>query len=166
MAEAFAREALAEAAAALSVSGENSLPAPTSAFSHADADIIEHEVQLDDALVASTAARSGSSIEALYEIPETAAKIVGWPLQKAAAAGTGRLHSKQFQHVALQFPDEMLVDSVPVFWALKKEIRRLYQLRSEQQGDAVLKEPELYILADTSYGKCVLAAVTILDRHT
>jgi diphthamide biosynthesis protein 2 len=41
--------------------------------------------------------------------------------------------------VALQFPDELLCDSVPIYHSLKR---------------AVDSNTELYVLADTSYGRC------------
>ena len=48
--------------------------------------------------------------------------------------------------IALQFPDELLHDSVPV-----------YQLLQERLGP----EREVYVLADTSYGRCVLCRLTV-----
>ena len=48
--------------------------------------------------------------------------------------------------IALQFPDELLHDSVPV-----------YQLVQERLGP----EREVYVLADTSYGRCVLCRLTV-----
>ena len=125
-----------------------------SAFSHADADIITHKVSLDTALVSSTASESGSSIEALYDIESTVAQLVGvdnlW-------TPTKRTHQRSFRNVALQFPDELLIDSVPIYWALKEAIRTAHEsikaagLVSVQEQ--ISKEPELYVLADTSYGK-------------
>ncbi|KDQ53934.1 hypothetical protein JAAARDRAFT_418001 [Jaapia argillacea MUCL 33604] len=47
-----------------------------------------------------------------------------------------------FKRVALQFPDELLPDSVPIYRLLKSGI--------DQRKPGV----ELYVLADTSYGSC------------
>lgn len=43
------------------------------------------------------------------------------------------------EQIALQFADEQLHDAVPVFRALR---------------DRLSKEKELYVLADTTYGRC------------
>ncbi|KZP23593.1 diphthamide biosynthesis protein [Athelia psychrophila] len=65
---------------------------------------------------------SAAEFEAYYEIPRTVREIV----------------DNDYKRTALQFPDELLHDSVPIYRALKAEI-----------GDR-----ELYILADTTYGSC------------
>ena len=122
----------------ISISITATLPPAMAAFSTTDAAIITHQVELDQNAQAATAAASGQSIDHLYDVPLTATKIVA-----------GR-----FRHVALQFPDEALVDSVPIFWSLKRHIRSLLQqqqqLQHESDGQSI---PELYILADTSYGR-------------
>lgn len=48
------------------------------------------------------------------------------------------------RQIALQFPDELLHASVPVFRALKRRIG---------------KDQELYVLADTSYSSCCVDEV-------
>lgn len=53
-----------------------------------------------------------------------------------------------FQRVALQFPDEGLPDSVPIYWALKRAFAALSSANAAGQ-------PDLFVLADTSYGKYV-----------
>ncbi len=120
---------------------------PVSAFSHADEDIITHTVDLDARLAQTTAAHTGCSVEQLYDVRATVERI--WNARDA------RGERVAFRHVALQFPDEMLCDSVPVFWALKKELRRRVQELQREGSSEEIVEPELYILADTSYGKCV-----------
>ncbi|KLO11785.1 diphthamide biosynthesis protein [Schizopora paradoxa] len=50
----------------------------------------------------------------------------------------------QYKRVTLQFPDELLHDSVPIYRALKRKL-----------GD----DKELYVLADTSYGSCCVDEV-------
>ncbi|PWN50801.1 diphthamide biosynthesis protein [Violaceomyces palustris] len=104
------------------------------AFSTTDQDIIQHRIELDPIATSATSARSGRSIEEVYEILSTSERI---------------LESKS-KRVALQFPDEALVDSVPVYWALKRTIRSLSR---------EVQEVNLYILADTSYGNCCVDEV-------
>lgn len=106
-----------------------------SAFSAPDAAIITHQPALDEALLSSTAAQSGRSIEDLYDIESTARKIV----------------NGQFRRVALQFPDEGLPDSVPIYWSLKRHIDA--QIGDTPDSVSASATPDLYILADTSYGK-------------
>lgn len=106
-----------------------------SAFSAPDAAIITHQPDLDEALLAGTAAQTGRSIEDLYDIESTATKIV----------------EGKYERVALQFPDEGLPDSVPIFWELRKSIDA--QLEKVEDGREGRPKPDLYILADTSYGK-------------
>lgn len=109
-----------------------------SAFSAPDAAIITHQPELNETLLSSTAAQTGRSIEDLYDIQSTALKLV----------------SRRFQRIALQFPDEALPDSVPIYWALQKAIG----LQLQEQGHAT-PTPDLYILADTSYGNCCVDEV-------
>lgn len=119
-------------------------------FSTTDEAIINHQVELDPALSGATSAQTGRSIEELYEIESTAKQVV-----------EGR-----FREVALQFPDEALIDSVPAFWALKSRIDQIRAGRTtagEEVGDEARagpsshedRAPNLYVLADTSYGKSV-----------
>lgn len=49
-----------------------------------------------------------------------------------------------YQRIALQFPDELLHDAVPVFRAIR---------------DRLPAEKELYVLADTTYGSCCVDEV-------
>lgn len=106
------------------------------AFSTADAAIIEHEVELDEAAVQATASASGRDVPALYDIEATADKLARGPSSGAWA------------RVALQFPDEALVDAVPVFHALTHALKA-----------RTPTPPKLFILADTSYGSCCVDEV-------
>ncbi|KAH7886697.1 putative diphthamide synthesis protein-domain-containing protein, partial [Phlebopus sp. FC_14] len=69
-----------------------------------------------------------SDFSEFYEIERTAGTIV----------------QGNFKRVALQFPDELLHDSVPIYRLLKHRV-----------GDG----HELYVLADTSYGSCCVDEV-------
>lgn len=112
--------------------------AATSAFSHADEAILTHVPELDERLISSTSAGASSSssssraaiIRDLYDVSST----------------VGKLRQGSFKRVALQFSDEGLPDSVAVYWALKRE------LEEQRRGEGEVL-PEMYILADTSYGK-------------
>lgn len=111
-------------------------------LSSADAAVIEHHVPLDEAAVKATAAHSHVSIEHLYDVDATAEALVYVP-------GSSEKIEPPFERVALQFPDEALVDSVPLFHALNDALWRL----------DVDRAPSLYILADTSYGSCCVDEV-------
>lgn len=115
------------------------------AFSTTDEAILTAPLELNPLAQSATASSSGRSIYDIYDIRETAAKI----------------HAGRFQRIALQFPDEALIDSVPVFWALKKEISSIYDSAVSSSSTPAL--PELYILADTSYGSCCVDEVAA--RH-
>ena len=111
------------------------------AFSTADAAIIEHQVELDQDAVQATASASGRDLLALYDIDATAHRLV---LTKEGAQ-----RQPPLQRVALQFPDEALIDAVPVYHALNHALAALTKT-----------PPTLYILADTSYGSCCVDQVT------
>jgi len=113
----------------------------TAAFSTADEAILEHRVELDPQAVEATAAASGSHVADLYDIAATAERLVFQPGSRTPLA-------PPFERVALQFPDEGLVDAVPVFHALNEALRALTP-----------SPPSLYILADTSYGSCCVDEV-------
>lgn len=78
-------------------------------------------------------ALSGEALRATYEVARTAAEIRagGW------------------LHVALQFPDGMLVDAPGVVDALRRELR----------GPGAAPARRLHILADTSYSACCVDEV-------
>lgn len=111
------------------------------ALSTADAAIIEHVVPLDPAATAATAAHTGRAVADVYDVHATARALVFGP--------DGKRIEPPLCRVALQFPDEALVDAVPVLRELERELHALV-------GDAA---PRLYILADTSYGSCCVDEV-------
>ncbi|SJX62344.1 related to DPH2-diphtheria toxin resistance protein [Sporisorium reilianum f. sp. reilianum] len=119
------------------------------AFSTTDEAILTAPLELNPLAQLATASSSGRSIYYIYDILSTAAKI----------------HSGRFKRVALQFPDEALVDSVPVYWALKREVRSLYSAGDASSASTSTSSttknglPEFYILADTSYGGCCVDEV-------
>lgn len=117
------------------------------AFSTTDEAILTAPLELDPLAQSATASSSGRSIYHVYDIVSTAAKI----------------HSGRFQRVALQFPDEALVDSVPVYWALRHQVRSLIRNASSSDADSASSSPsplpDFYILADTSYGGCCVDEV-------
>ncbi|KAK0545331.1 Diphthamide biosynthesis protein 2 [Tilletia horrida] len=141
-----------------------------SAFSSSDTAILTAPVELDPLLQSATAAAQSADIRELYDVERTAASILQYG----------------FRSIALQFPDEALIDSVPVYWALRDELSRLIQERKQNrqpEGDSTVGEgsstgknrdgeaakegqvPELYILADTSYGKTAnLPALYVFPR--
>lgn len=97
------------------------------AFSTSGEDAIKRTI---DVKIDETADRLSSSHEfdLFYEIDRTADEII----------------KGDFKRIALQFPDELLHDSVPIYRALKARI-------GEGQ--------DLYVLADTSYGSCCVDEV-------
>ncbi len=117
------------------------------AFSTTDEAVLTAPLELDPLAQSATASSSGRSIYYVYDVLSTAAKI----------------HSGRFRRVALQFPDEALCDSVPVYWALKNEVRSLYAADTAATAASTSKTsntlPEFYILADTSYGGCCVDEV-------
>ncbi|TFK67322.1 diphthamide biosynthesis protein [Pluteus cervinus] len=98
----------------------------TSAFSSSGEDAITRvlDVQKDTA----THSLSQAQFDDYYEIQRTTSEIV----------------NGDFKRIALQFPDELLHDSVPIY-------RRLSSLVGSGR--------ELYVLADTSYGSCCVDEV-------
>ncbi|KAK0537804.1 Diphthamide biosynthesis protein 2 [Tilletia horrida] len=120
-----------------------------SAFSTSDTAILTAPLELDPLLQAATASSSKTDLAELYDVERTVSTIL----------------AHGFRSVALQFPDEALVDSVPVYWALRDELgRRIRERRRDSSAAATAKTgedalPELYILADTSYGNCCVDEV-------
>jgi diphthamide biosynthesis protein 2 len=106
-----------------------------SAFSAPDASIISHTPSLDPSLLASTSKALGRSISDLYDVPFT--------IQRILQGG--------FKRVALQFSDEGLGDSIPIYWELKNGLEA-----ATSQGQT---PADLFLLADTSYGNCCVDEV-------
>lgn len=80
-------------------------------------DVIHQDLQVEPELLA-----EGVSLEDAYEVDMTVKEIL-----------TGG-----YERIALQFPDELLHDAVPIFRAIR---------------DRLPVEKELYVLADTTYGR-------------
>ncbi|KAH9051627.1 diphthamide biosynthesis protein [Lactarius deliciosus] len=95
-------------------------------FSSPAQDVIQRPVVLDQSQAHVQLA--GEELRDYYELEWTANEIV----------------ANNYKRVALQFPDELLRDSVPIFHGLKR---------------AVGANSELYVLADTSYGSCCVDEV-------
>ncbi|KAJ4490628.1 putative diphthamide synthesis protein-domain-containing protein [Lentinula aciculospora] len=76
--------------------------------------------------------KSSAEFNAFYEIERTAREI----------------EEGDFKRVALQFPDELLHDSVQIFQRLKRKIG---------------PDKELYVLADTSYGRQASSPLTLVS---
>ncbi|KAI0248536.1 diphthamide biosynthesis protein [Lactifluus subvellereus] len=98
-----------------------------SIFSSSGQQVIQRSVILD-----SNETRSQLSSEEsgdYYELEWTANEII----------------SNNYKRIALQFPDELLQDSVPIYHSLKR---------------AIGADRELYVLADTSYGSCCVDEVS------
>ncbi|CCL98888.1 uncharacterized protein FIBRA_00895 [Fibroporia radiculosa] len=97
---------------------------PTS-FSSSGEDVIARSIELNEDDITTL---SQDELDDYYEINRTVDQIV----------------QGDYARIALQFPDELLHDSVPIFRALKSKI-----------GSG----RELYVLADTSYGRQAFAPV-------
>ncbi|RDB21855.1 Diphthamide biosynthesis protein 2 [Hypsizygus marmoreus] len=96
------------------------------AFSTSGEDAITRTIDVE---VDTTADRlPPTEFDNLYEIERTSAEIV----------------SGDYKRIALQFPDQLLHDSVPIYRKLKSRIG---------------VGRELYVLADTSYGSCCVDEV-------
>ncbi|KAJ7079362.1 putative diphthamide synthesis protein-domain-containing protein [Mycena crocata] len=100
------------------------MAAEHTAFSSSDADVISRTIDVQP----DTVITSESELDRFYEIERTIAEIL---------AG-------DYKRIALQFPDELLHDSVPIYRRLKA-------------GIGIGRE--LYVLADTSYGSCCVDEV-------
>lgn len=79
--------------------------------------------------------------ESRYQISRTAEFIRGGNFTKAA----------------LQFPDELLKDSVRIVSSLRDELRRVGESDAERYGNA--KDASLFVMADTAYGSCCVDEV-------
>ncbi|KAK9268335.1 hypothetical protein L1049_000084 [Liquidambar formosana] len=66
------------------------------------------------------------------------------------------IRSRSFTRVALQFPDELLKDSVRVVRALRDELQ---SLESDTEGNGDDREVRFFVMADTTYGSCCVDEV-------
>ncbi|KAI0028210.1 putative diphthamide synthesis protein-domain-containing protein [Vararia minispora EC-137] len=97
--------------------------AEASAFSASGEDVTHRPVEVDEAGLAPPRGLSPSEFDEFYDIDRIAHEV----------------SSGGYKRTALQFPDELLPDSVPIYRALKRRLET---------------DRELYVLADTSYGSC------------
>ncbi|KAF4357360.1 uncharacterized protein LOC115697872 isoform X1 [Cannabis sativa] len=67
------------------------------------------------------------------------------------------IRSGNFTKVALQFPDELLKDSVRVVKSLKDKLRWLSESETERNND--FKDVSMFVMADTAYGSCCVDEV-------
>ncbi|CAI0458920.1 unnamed protein product [Linum tenue] len=68
------------------------------------------------------------------------------------------IHRRNFSRVALQFPDELLKDSMRVVGALRDKLQLLKESGSGTQRDGA-KEVRLFVMADATYGSCCVDEV-------
>ncbi|VDB98256.1 unnamed protein product [Peniophora sp. CBMAI 1063] len=97
--------------------------AENTAFSSSGEDAMTRPVELNETEVAPARDLSPEEFAAFYELDRVASEI----------------NSGGFKRTALQFPDELLPESVPIYRSLKRKLS---------------EDRELYVLADTSYGSC------------
>ncbi|EJD42343.1 diphthamide biosynthesis protein, partial [Auricularia subglabra TFB-10046 SS5] len=104
--------------------------ASASAFSSSAEAAIQRTVELNDAgtSLATTPGTADGDIARIYELDDVAREV----------------RDRGFKTIALQFPDELLHDAVPVYRELKQRL----------PDDA-----QAYVLADTSYGSCCVDEV-------
>lgn len=117
-------------------------------MSGSDAAIINHVVPLDNQTLRSTSTFSGIPITDLYDLDSVVEAIV------PAAARIPR-----FSRIALQFPDELLCDTSAVYWEVQRRIARRLKLCASRSSDTTVLAPQLFVLADTSYGNCCVDEV-------
>ncbi|KAK7508182.1 hypothetical protein BaRGS_00000421 [Batillaria attramentaria] len=94
--------------------------ASTSAFSSAD-DVVDRRLTV---------------------VPQSATDASDLPVRYETARCCGWIQDRNFQKVALQFPDELLVDAAAVQWEIQKMVTA-----------------SVFILGDTSYGSCCVDEV-------
>ncbi|KMT00943.1 hypothetical protein BVRB_9g222090 [Beta vulgaris subsp. vulgaris] len=70
------------------------------------------------------------------------------------------IHTHKFTRVALQFPDELLKDSIKVVRVLREKLRALRKC-DDDGGESLVerKDVGLYVMADTTYGSCCVDEV-------
>jgi len=132
-----------------------------SAFSSDGAEVIARQVEL-----AEQAAKTGSlgrgdedlALEEYYEVEYTVQEILNHDFKRVRShlSWSSRNATDTNSQIALQFSDDILGDSVPVYTALKK---RLHAARADGQMsksltvDLARDTRSLFVLADTSYGR-------------
>ncbi|XP_050213379.1 uncharacterized protein LOC126664845 [Mercurialis annua] len=68
------------------------------------------------------------------------------------------IHTRNFTRVALQFPDELLKDSVRVVNAIKSKLNSL-NVGEANGGERNNQTVRLFVMADTTYGSCCVDEV-------
>ncbi|KAI0773195.1 diphthamide biosynthesis protein [Trametes elegans] len=99
--------------------------AEVTTFSSSGAEVISRTIDVQEAVPSDL---SPAELEDIFDISRTADQI----------------ERGDYHRIALQFPDELLPQSVPIFRILKSRIA---------------ESRELYVLADTSYGSCCVDEV-------
>ncbi|KAF5319467.1 hypothetical protein D9619_008779 [Psilocybe cf. subviscida] len=121
----------------------------TTSFAPSGEDAITRTIEIAEEFGPSSV---GAAFDDFYEIERTATEL--------ARGG--------YQRIALQFPDELLHDSVPIFRRLKQRIAEIVQSENTPTTDVtadagssstIKGHPEIYVLADTSYGRCCVDEV-------
>lgn len=104
-------------------------------FSSSAQDVIHRPLVLDQHQT-----RLAEDLSDYYELEWTANEIISnaYKRVRRRSFSLSSLLTVTCPQVALQFPDELLRDSVPIYHSLKR---------------AVGANSELYVLADTSYGR-------------
>ena len=128
-----------------------------------------------DGLPISGSARDESiSIEEYYEIYRWTDEIYKLIVSSTssekeaenASKSTTTTTSSVIIKVALQFPDNLLVDSPQVCWLLEQSIsKKLIQEGEGKEGSSALQEPLIFVLGDTTVASCcpdVVAAQHLL----
>jgi hypothetical protein len=131
-----------------------------SAFSSDGAEVIARHVDLVE-----QAAKTGSlgrddddlALEEYYEVEYTVQEILSHGFKRVThiSWSSPNITNTSLQ-IALQFSDDMLGDSVPVYIALKKRLHAADadgQMSKSLTVDLARDTRSLFILADTSYGR-------------
>lgn len=108
-----------------------------SAFAASGEEAIARSIDITSSV--SSQRPESSNVAEFYEIERTAEIILKGDYKRVRSLSPSSAHPIERQiQVALQFPDELLQDAVPVYRLLKRSVG---------------KGHDLYVLADTSYGK-------------
>jgi hypothetical protein len=132
-----------------------------SAFSSDGADVIGRQVDL-----AEQTTKTGSlgrdddedlALEEYYEVQYTVQEILRHDFKRVSHHPTRCNATDTSLQIALQFSDDMLGDSVPVYTALKKTLHASdangHSFSNSLTVDLVKDTRSLFVLADTSYGR-------------
>lgn len=118
-------------------------------FSTSDEAIINEVLPLSNLTLTSTSSAQRVPVSQLYDTKSLSLSII----------------QHGFKAIALQFPDELLCDSSEVLWAIQADLKNHYlEMSAEKAADSAGQSmqramPQLFILADTSYGNCCVDEV-------